>query len=368
MRSGSSKILFIIFILLVTVTLAEAGYYAYYQIFTNKQLKQSLLAKLLTEKQTTETAANKNQLPSAGRCPQGFILVPGDPLYKTNDFCVMKYEAKCDKNGDGIGDLDGPNALYDQNLYADSWDNKVEPCIGGSSQIVSTPQGWPIGKIAQNDGTEHDAESLCKLFGWHLITNNEWMTVARNIEKQWDNWCFDNTGKTCGYLPGSHILIRGHADFNIHKVYQASSDDQEACFGTVAVNKNTPCGDSKTEKRTHVLSNGETIWDFSGNMWELTADSIKVKTGSGWGEFTDKNLPDLIRRFGPSNSAWNTQQGVGGIYHNDQNDSLSKVIIRGGGSDGRFESGVFSLILDHPEEETKYSNVGFRCVAEPKKS
>ena len=36
---------------------------------------------------TTETAANLS-------CPTGYIRVPGNSLYQTKDFCVMKYEAK----------------------------------------------------------------------------------------------------------------------------------------------------------------------------------------------------------------------------------------------------------------------------------
>ena len=36
---------------------------------------------------TTETAANLT-------CPTGYIRVPGNSLYQTKDFCVMKYEAK----------------------------------------------------------------------------------------------------------------------------------------------------------------------------------------------------------------------------------------------------------------------------------
>ncbi|MGA1050071.1 MAG: type II secretion system protein, partial [Minisyncoccia bacterium] len=46
---------------------------------------------------TTETAANLN-------CPTGYIKVPGNSLYQTKDFCVMKYEAKAvDINNPTVG-------------------------------------------------------------------------------------------------------------------------------------------------------------------------------------------------------------------------------------------------------------------------
>jgi hypothetical protein len=37
---------------------------------------------------------------------------------------------------------------------------------------------------------QSEAIAACKSLGqgYHLVTNNEWMTIARNIESQGENW------------------------------------------------------------------------------------------------------------------------------------------------------------------------------------
>jgi len=387
MRLGSSKILFIIFILLVVVTLAEVGYYAYYQIFTNKQLKQPLPTQPLTEKQTTETAANKNQLSSTGRCPKGFILVPGDPSYKTDDFCVMKYEAKCDINNDGIGDKG------QQDMSFTGWDNAVDPCKGNGRVIVSSPKGWPIVRIPQSDTTGNSAKSYCKNQGWHLITNSEWMTIARNIEKNPDNWCMDNSGGKCGKNNGGIMLTRGHsqaADELIDGPLEASEYDNKACFSTVAKDSNNNCGDPQTEKRTHTISNGQIIWDFAGNVWEWEDMTVNekdlptawngkvIRPGGSWSDYskvlnkTDWYLKDTgvfsYDDFGPLDKTLNSVNGIGRMFHNSNPGKLTQNIfgvIRGGGWPNGANSGIYAAALNR--EPTYYhTDLGFRCATNTK--
>ncbi|MFO8054870.1 MAG: hypothetical protein R6U19_06900, partial [Bacteroidales bacterium] len=83
-------------------------------------------------------------------CPDGYISVPGSETYGTSDFCVMKWEAKN---------------------------------VGGNatSQAAETP--WV--SISQ---TEAIANCSALGEGYHLITNEEWMTIARNVEQVEDNW------------------------------------------------------------------------------------------------------------------------------------------------------------------------------------
>ena len=63
---------------------------------------------------------------------------------------------------------------------------------------VSIPNKFPIADIIHTA-----AIAACQSMGagYHLITNNEWMTIARNIEQQGDNW---NTG-----IVGSGGIYRG---------------------------------------------------------------------------------------------------------------------------------------------------------------
>lgn len=348
--SRINKLLIVTSFILLFIIIAELFYYFRLQ-------KNSTF-------QPTKGIINKGSSSSIleARCPKGFILVKGSHQFKTNDFCVMKYEAKCDIDGDGIGDINGPNARWEnlkdwEDKYYDAWDNRSLPCQSKSRQVVSTAQGWPIGKVSQLD-----AINLCSSQGWRLLSNPEYMTIARDAEKQTVNWCTDNTGGECGLSLGIGTIIKGHADYQSTTVYQASPQDQEECYGTVVKNTNVSCGTAKTERRTLTLSNGEYIWDFSGNMWELLNNSINESTGIGWGEFTDQNASNIVKDSGPSNAAWDSSQGMGKIYHAPSSQSANFAVIRSGGSDGGDATGIYTLVLDHKSEDNTYPNVGFRCV------
>ncbi|KAF0124424.1 MAG: hypothetical protein FD189_2415 [Elusimicrobia bacterium] len=64
------------------------------------------------------------------------------------------------------------------------------------------------------------------------------------------------------------------------------------------------------EKRTHQLSTGEYIWDWSGNLWEWLDMTCTAGTGAGywyesggWIEWSDGNLSDYEKgRAGPAGS------------------------------------------------------------------
>ena len=314
-------------------------------------------------------------------CPSGFVSVPGDPLYNTGDFCVMKYNAKCDANGDGVGDTTGTDTGYN------TWNNVADACTGGSRQIVSTAQGWPLARIAQNDGTANDAQSYCEARGWHLMTNNEYMTIARNAERMASNWC-DTNGSNCGFSPGqsSKYLASGHNDNGPAFGLQASTDDSQACYGTVTKDTVTACGSGATQKRTLTLSNGEIIWDMAGNLWQWTDNTVMRKdqpdsatsgvgdTGWGWSDFTAGSTARVLVNngqntmnydtFRPSNSSWNANQRVGRIYnYGDIADASTSVyaFLRGGYWSSSTLAGLFTLDLGNSPGGSGH-RIGFRCV------
>ncbi|HQB50829.1 MAG TPA: prepilin-type N-terminal cleavage/methylation domain-containing protein, partial [bacterium] len=136
-------------------------------------------------------------------CPDNWIRVPGNLLYGTHSFCVMKYEAKDD----------------------------------GSGNPVSKADGTPWVNI-----TQLNAKAKCEAIGAHLITENEWLSIVRNLELQASNWTGGSIGS--GQIP------RGNSD---------SSAAMDGSTELTGVNK-----------RTHTLSNGEVIWDLAGNVWEWT--------------------------------------------------------------------------------------------------
>jgi formylglycine-generating enzyme required for sulfatase activity len=116
------------------------------------------------------------------------------------------------------------------------------------------------------------------------------------------------------------------------------------------------------ERRTHTLSNGEIIWDLSGNVWEWTNDSIMaVNKPTGGSQFTAMTgygtlSYDLTR---PSNT-WNSTQNMG-VYSVGSTTGGPFAFLRGGGWDDTTNAGVFTLIL-HFTPSTTNNFVGFRCV------
>ena len=297
---------------------------------------------------TTETAANLS-------CPTGYIRVPGNSLYQTKDFCVMKYEAKAVSTTDTTTGLTTPTTGY--NTIA----NNTTTTTGANNRaIASVASGYPIANIDQTT-----AASYCSTAGGSLITNREWMTIARNIEAQLSNW---TTGTATSSAIGTGGLYRGHSD-NSPATALVAGPDNDGYNGT---------GNSgfSIERRTHTLSNGEIIWDMGGNVWEWTNDTILGKdqptgssTGFGWREY-GTGLGNSITNFGtlsrdlvgPSNSNWGSGQNMGQIYSDGtSSNNTSFAFLRGGSWATTTTAGVFALVLDVTPSNTS-DNIGFRCV------
>jgi len=266
---------------------------------------------------TTNTAANFT-------CPTGYIKVPGNSLYQTKDFCVMKYEAKV-----------------------------------GSSTVAATTQaaGTPQASISQID-----AITACSLngSGYGLINNREWMTIARNIEAQNSNW-YNPTTTPPENKVGSGGLWRGHSD--------NATDLGESKALAAGADNNGYIGTGQSgfsiQRRTHTLSNGETIWDLSGNMWEWTNDRIMAvnkPTVGNDGEFTSITgygslSYDLIR---PGNPVWNSSQNMG-LYFVGGLTGGPFAFLRGGDWNYTNFAGVFTLDLNATPSSSA-TRFGFRCV------
>jgi hypothetical protein len=314
-------------------------------------------------------------------CPAGYVLVPGNSLYKTKDFCVMKYDAKCANASNptlGIEPAPGDNCSQEG-----TYKNNGKGCACNAKNnrlVVSTASGFPITFIAMSDDTGDNAKVYCNNASGHLITNDEWMTIARNVEQVPENWC-DKNGTNCGFAPGAKgkILANG---YNAGKEALVAGPDNEPCFGTTGTNA---CGEKNSQKRTLELNNGVIIWDFAGNVWQWVdaqvarKDEPKSKSNgvldTGWtrSDFAPGSLSSVITDNGslgydamrPSDPTWNANNGVGRIYHysaaEDNNVSLY-ALIRGGNWRHYSDDGAFTIHLSPPADTENIDDVGFRCV------
>ena len=256
--------------------------------------------------------------------PGSWILVPGDSDYGTNDFCVMKYEAK---NSSG----------------------------SPSSQSSGTP--WV-------DISQLSAKSECESLGvgYHLITNPEWMTIAANAAGVNKNWSLGSVG--------SGELARGHSDRSPLQACAADASDtnayvQDNCDGLASGTFN--------QRRTHILSTGDVLWDLSGNVYDLVDyynqnDRPDMPDPLVYAEFNTLTptvtlpLRDLI----PTNEvksywddAWNSSQSIGQYWKGTNVNE--GVMLRGAEYDEETAAGLFYAAFDFSPTRT-HPDVGFRCT------
>lgn len=258
-------------------------------------------------------------------CPTGYVEVPGNSTYSTNDFCVMKYEAKD---------------------------------VGGvaTSQAASLP--W-------RNINQPTAITECSDLGpkYHLITNNEWMTIARNVDQVANNW-------TDNIVGGSGKIYTGNLGAVPGSLLAASTDDNDGYYGT-------GYSTGADNRRTLYLSNNNVIWDLSANAAEMTSTTITcsgscttaempfdASPASEWIFFSNISTYgqlsyDLIR---PVNPSWDYLQGTGKMFTSTT--AGVHVIQRGGSRVNTGLSGLAGLYAIDTSFLTTNTggNNSFRCV------
>ena len=182
---------------------------------------------------------------SVAQCgEQVVILVPPLAPYTTEPFCVAKYEMKDDGDGNAVSQMEG--------------------------QFLILTSGSSVTKCEDIDSAS---------IKYDLITNNEWQTIARNIEGVASNW----SGGAIGSVGGINTGAIKNGEYNI-----LTSSDDNPCFGLTIPDGET-CDQSTWHKkrRTHTLSNGEIIWDLSGNNTETIKDNFSFKNQQNEDTITD---------------------------------------------------------------------------------
>jgi len=286
--------------------------------------------------------------------PHNWIKIPGNSFYGTSDFWVMQYETKYSIDGrKASNSISMPACRASEDMVAWDW---AKSCgiTWNTSNIISSPYGDVLA------GTTHnDSKAICTALGGHLITNSEWMTIARNIEQQPSNWTSGEVG--LGYL------------FNGN-----SSDTNRGyiAFPNSPAGNDVDSGINRNIRASHILSNGNRIYDLAGNSFEnvqfdindtLLANLPNDGGATGW------RYPELsalinpgdflsLDQIQPSNPDWDSGQGIGTINTNTAVQS-NKVITRGGECFDMSDAGVYSMRLYRgPTSDAGNGAVTTRCV------
>ena len=216
-----------------------------------------------------------------------------------------------------------------------------------------------------------------------LISNDEWQTIARDIELVPSNWSENVVGGvSTGGGTDANELNHGHADNAPFEPLIANVDDNQGCDGTGQTCTGGALGDWNIEKRTHSLSNSEVIWDLGGNVWEWVKDDYinasvygpgsymsqvtavshtNVFSLSGGTTTTARNAKD---QFSPLNDYISLSVGNnGGLGYGWLNYSAGAV-VRGGNWGFNTNSGVFAADLGYVPGFS-FLLIGFRCVWRP---
>ncbi|MBP5297086.1 MAG: fibronectin type III domain-containing protein [Bacteriovoracaceae bacterium] len=264
-------------------------------------------------------------------CPDAsYVPIEGNAELGTTAFCVMKTEAK----------------------------------NNGSDIPVSTYQGFPWVSI-----NAHNAKAACQRIAVEggtcdLISNPQWMTIAREIETVPANWSLE--------VVGEGVLSRGHTD----------GTPDNALEITNPTNPWDGTGDSEavwSQKRTFTLASGEVIWDLAGNVnewadWTTRGNTFSLGPNTcdgSWTQLWEVSCGDLQDNdYLPANPA-----SIDPVYYNS-NYHLGKfhgtttaareagnggAALRGGSWLLFSNSGPFSLLLQYSPEDVLASH-GFRCT------
>ncbi|MFZ3009862.1 MAG: prepilin-type N-terminal cleavage/methylation domain-containing protein [Candidatus Microsaccharimonas sp.] len=268
-------------------------------------------------------------------CPTNYILIPGSSLFHTDAFCTMKYEAKI--QGNDIG-----STAYVSTMVADS-----------------RPTGTPWVNISQTNAI---AEATALGTGYHLITEDEWLTIAHNVLSVNSNWS--------GGTVGSGFIYSGHNDNVPTNSLAATTDDNDGYNGTGQTT-------GSNQRRTLTLTNGEVIWDMAGNVNDWTSGTLAAgqlpgisgDIGYNWRQWNNNSLmwnglPESAKPWygtpaaAPTNSNWSSTQGIGQLYTN-LNDGSARAFNRGGSWNFSSLAGVLAIPLNSAPSSTNMDR-GFR--------
>jgi len=298
-------------------------------------------------------------------CPTGYVWVPGSAKHGTlPGFCVMKYEAK--------------------------------DAGGGVAESKAADAPW-------TSVTQENARAYCQALGegYHLVSEAEWMTIAENIAAtpindidavaglQLATGHTDNdpanslAAGTDPVVSGCNLRLPLSDAANAFDADCQLRDNGGEVYGYSGTGGNfwndigyLAGGNNKSQLRVHALSNGNTVWDIAGNVWEWTdaiisqADQPGISNDGGagvgnWGEWNVAYyLTGAAANSRPPDDGWTGANGIGRLYTYGRDETATttyRAFLRGGNWTDTSYAGVFALNLNNSPAHS-YSSIGFRCA------
>jgi hypothetical protein len=285
--------------------------------------------------------------PSLPTCAAGYVPVAANAELGTNAFCVMRFEAKAGRDDD----IDG--VIEDSEIF-------VEGCVGACdtgdwAQMdyvpVASPVGLPWRGVSQTRAFERCA-ALGATFG--LISNREWMTIARSAEQTPENWSTNVVGS--GRMVNGHI--NGPAIAAVTDPADPYSDTGDSASGDVS---------SWSQRRTLVLATGDVVWDLPGNVqewvdWTLGDPLDGPPIGCASNELPLFTCSGVAREdYDSAAGTYDSTFGVGRILGGD-----GGAARRGGqnGDGGNGLAGIYGMNMNRFPTDV-FPSTGFRCVQRP---
>ncbi|MDH4467029.1 MAG: hypothetical protein QE271_03155 [Bacteriovoracaceae bacterium] len=256
-------------------------------------------------------------------CPPNYIKVPGNFSLGTSEFCLMQYEARKSEKGH-IPISNSTNSLYRNITFAEA----KEACLSLNSHA--------------------DFSKYHRVGKFSLMTNSQWMAVARNIESnKRDNRIVDSQDTSC-YKRGN-VGMEVIPDYKSRCGYGAGSSE---------INR-------ANQLNFHTLTNGEKIMAFSGNLYEFVRWSEASDTAPLCPNAPNEWVPvkDIHRwcnypqnSFMPNDQKLTHLDGIGEAYLS----STGIVPFRSGFWLSYSVAGIY--LLNFCPLATKDNSLGFRCA------
>jgi hypothetical protein len=244
-----------------------------FNVFISNEQVYKFTWEILASKMYSIT--HKWQFWAPNNCPEWYIAVWWDSDFNQKWFCVAKYEMS-------FSELDSPWSPTNSTV---NWYNYV------SWKHYKSRVDYPIVKITQ----EQAIEACKKLWKWyHLITNNEWMTIARQIEFEKNNWRSEN--------PWFDDTL---FNWNSSDTYE-SRWCSDSTWPNSKITKTWDWDLNCFYKRKNYLFNGEIIWDFAWNV----AEHVNKANTKSWSWFDNWRTQFYKSDWTTTNNTWEKFQDV----------------------------------------------------------